>query len=255
MASYQQVLRARNHAVRTKTAYVNRWLDSYARQRRMGPPQGPRSRSTADVRGWDRASASTVSPHVRDLTTAIDRLEDSIKLARDDAYSWIPPWRWGEIPRNRDQVRRSQDYRSSTTLLRDANQAIDRYRRTAMWQFDTVNTSWWDRMRARAGRRVEDAPAQVGRAVGTAGRALVEEAVRPATSGKITPDSPDVPPTESDERGWNLFLIGTVGLGVLILGGGLAVGLASRKKGKKNPKNDFGRRMKAHRRGLRGKAR
>ena len=259
MASYQQVLRARNHAVRTKASSVTRLLDNYDRNRQLGYPQGPRGQSADDARRWEQITARNVIPRVTELSDAMDRLIGARRLAADDAYSWTPPWRWGEIPRNRAGVRRSRLYSESATVLRDATAVFNRYRRTRMYQFDPVNRSWWGGVQVRLRQETRRLPETVGGATGAAVRDIVgatSRAAGAAVKGSgVSLVQQDAPQERADDRSWNLFLLGTVGLGVLILGGGLAVGLASRKKGKKNPVDDFGKRMKSHRRVLRGKAR
>lgn len=221
---YLDVLRARIYAVTSKVERVEGFLDLYQEARRPNHPLGPTEWETATIRAWDRASATNFLQIMHEFMVSIERLQEWTGLAQPD-----PGW-FTDPPDDPTYVRGTELYRSASGVLSNATQLVQRYQATNMWQWDELNAPLWDRLSARASRRIYDAPEVIGQVAGRTTGAAVGTAIDTAhRSGVNVPSGFDPRADREREKGedgeglfsgwdWKDYLA-LIGAGSILAGG------------------------------------
>jgi hypothetical protein len=169
-----------------------------------------------------------MGPLVRDMLTARRRLEE-VTGNYQRLRANIPS-------RQRRQVETQMSQAASA--IRAANNLFRRWENDPASRHDKINIGWFSRTFRRAGRAAATVEARVERRMEPyrrAGAAVARRTER-AARADIEPRPVDQPTVDDPGRDdWGIFMVGALGLGALILAGGLATGLASKGRPKKNP--------------------
>lgn len=245
---YLSELPAWTRELLSRTAEVERRIAQYVSTRRQAP-------NAAGRRAYDQRAADIIGAKVGRLREAADAVD-----------RWIANYRslrgqFGAQATNAARIK--QEARQARTR---AQNALLNWRRQPAFRYDTRNASWLTRVFGRLFDAGKDVAVFTGRAQSRAAAPYVRAAESVAgaieaggSAARRTFDKTGDGEVEGarprgglDEGAddWGIFMAGTAGVAVILLGGGLVLGLASKRKGKKNPSR-CERRLRQHRRALR----
>jgi len=228
-AEFITVLRARVRQLQGDKDTASRAVVGYEERRRGSPNQATRE-------AFDREVIRVVAPLVASMLRAKRRLENVTGVS-----SSVRP-RMSAA----EQATSEPLMTTARVLLRESQAVFSRWAGSPAFRHDTTNASWWDRATGSIGVATTEAV--------RATTATIESIKQGMPSGDGEPSAEPAPPEDNGE-GLNTTLLIVGAASVLILGGGLAFGLMSRKKaamqrGVKNPKSRLRRKLRAHHRAL-----